>query len=65
MNNQDVIQAAGKAVPPVLYVGLRLGGISLPDWVAIGTLGYILLQSAHLVWKWLRDARGSQTGGSE
>jgi hypothetical protein len=57
MNSNDVLQAAGKAAPPVAYVGVTLVGISLPDWVAIATLAYIGLQAAHLVWRWLRQAK--------
>lgn len=56
MNSNDVFQAAGKAAPPVAYVGVSLAGISLPDWVALATLGYILLQVAHLIWRWYRAA---------
>lgn len=53
----DVLQAAGKVSPPIVYVGVRLMGISLPDWVAIMTLLYIGLQVANLLWRWRRAAR--------
>lgn len=54
MSTNDVLQAAGKAAPPVAYMGVRLVGVSLPDWVAIATLIYIVLQVAHLLWRWSR-----------
>jgi disulfide bond formation protein DsbB len=57
MTSSDVIEAAAKASPPVAYVGVRLVGVSLPDWVAIATLAYLLLQGAHLIWRWRRQAR--------
>jgi len=63
MSSQDVIEAAAKASPPMVYVGARLLGVSLPDWVAFFTLVYILLQTAHLLWRWWRAAhRNSGTG---
>lgn len=62
MDSNDLLQAAGKAAPPVAYMGVRLAGVSLPDWVAIATLVYILLQTAHLIWRWRRAAKRSGTG---
>lgn len=61
MNSNDVFQAAGKAAPPVAYVGVSLAGISLPDWVAIATLVYVVLQAAHLVWRWRRAAQREES----
>lgn len=63
MNSSDVLQAAGKSAPPVLYVGVQLAGISLPDWVAIATLVYIVLQAAYLIWRWRRQARRHTAAG--
>ena len=63
MNTNDVLQAAGKAAPPVAYVGARLVGLSLPDWVALATLVYIGLQVAHLLWRWRRAARRNSGSG--
>jgi hypothetical protein len=57
MDANDIFHAGAKAAPPVAYVGVTLVGISLPDWVAIATLAYIGLQAAHLIWRWLRQAR--------
>lgn len=62
MNPQDLQAAAAKASPPVLYMGVRLLGVSLPDWVAIATLVYILLQAAHLIWRWRRAAARGVAG---
>ena len=63
MNTSDVLQAGGKAAPPVLYIGVKLAGIALPDWVAMATLVYIGLQVAHLVWRWRRQARRNSATG--
>jgi hypothetical protein len=63
MNTNDVLQAAGKSAPPIAYVSVTLLHISLPDWVAILTIGYILLQGAHLVWRWHRQARRNSGSG--
>ena len=62
MTSNDVLQAGAKVAPPVLYVGVRLAGISLPDWVAIATLVYIVLQTAHLIWRWNRQAHRRTAG---
>jgi disulfide bond formation protein DsbB len=63
MTVQDVTKAAAEAAPPVTYVAVRLFGMSLPDWVAMATLVYILLQAAHLIWRWRRQAH--RHGGGE
>lgn len=57
MNSQDLQNAAAKLAPPVAYMGVRLMGVSLPDWVALATLIYIVAQTAHLIWRWRRQAR--------
>lgn len=31
---------------------------TLNEWVAITTIGYVLLQGAYLIWKWVREAKG-------
>jgi hypothetical protein len=63
MTTHDVIKAGVEASPPALYVGVRLSGISMPDWVAIATLIYILLQTAHLLWRWFRQAKRNSSVG--
>lgn len=57
MTGQAAIRSVVEASPPSLFVALKFGGIALPDWVAIATLGYIFLQSAYLIWRWVRAAR--------
>ncbi|WP_084025432.1 hypothetical protein [Bordetella flabilis] len=50
-----------KATPPVVVTAaMSSGWWSDPNhWVIAATLCYIALQSAHLVWKWRREARRS------
>jgi disulfide bond formation protein DsbB len=57
MDANDVTKAAAEAAPAVVYGALRLGGMSMPDWVAVATLVYIVLQAAHLIWRWRRLAK--------
>lgn len=42
------------AAPAV--VGFSLSALTLNEWVAIVTIGYILMQAAYLAWKWRREA---------
>jgi hypothetical protein len=53
----DATMAGAKLSLPA---GALLMGFTLNEWVAIATLVYIVLQSAHLTWKWLRDWRASK-----
>jgi hypothetical protein len=32
-------------------------GLSLPDWAAIVGIGFILLQAAYFIWRWIREAK--------
>jgi hypothetical protein len=57
MNTQDVVKSAAEASPPVVYAALHIFGVSLPDWVALATLAYIILQAGHLLWRWHRQAK--------
>jgi hypothetical protein len=57
MTAQDLSKAAAELTPPVVFGAVRLAGMSLPDWVAAATLVYIVLQAAHLVWRWRRQAK--------
>lgn len=44
------------AAPPVAVTAVAVvEGLTLQDWVCIGTLIYLSLQSAYLLWKWFRD----------
>lgn len=59
---RDIASAGLKSAPPVV-VGLiaSVAQLTLPDWVAIVTIVYVVLQSAHLLWKWFREWRGPET----
>jgi hypothetical protein len=57
MNTHDVMKSAAEASPPVAYASLHMFGVSMPDWVAILTLVYVLLQIGHLMWRWAKSAR--------
>lgn len=47
-----------KAMPPVTVTAVTwMHGLTLNDYVLIGTLVYIGLQAAYLIWKWAREAR--------
>lgn len=53
---QEIAQELAKAAPPVTVTSWAwLNGLTLDKWVAIATLIYIVLQAAHLVWKWWRE----------
>jgi hypothetical protein len=49
---QDVASGAVKVAPPV---AAWLFGLTLNDWVAIGTLIYLALQGGYLLWRWYRE----------
>ncbi|WP_427183515.1 hypothetical protein ACL598_16750 [Bordetella bronchialis] len=56
--NSDISVETLKAAPPVgVTAAAAATGWDLNHWVAIGTLVYIVLQIAHLLWKWRRQAR--------
>lgn len=49
-----------KAGPPVTVTAVTwMSGLTLNDYVLIGTLIYIALQAAYLVWKWVREYRAA------
>lgn len=54
----EVASAAVRTLPPAsVTVGVLSGGLD-PQWfIAIPTVGYILLQGAYLLWKWRREAK--------
>jgi hypothetical protein len=54
---RDALLAAAKSAPPATIACLTLN-----EWVAIATIAYIVLQTAHLVWKWRREAKGGASG---
>lgn len=52
-----------KAAPPVTITALAwMNALTLNEVVALATIGYIVLQSAFLIWKWWREYRkGKET----
>jgi uncharacterized ion transporter superfamily protein YfcC len=56
----EVGTAAAKLTPPAAVVAARLGGLSLQDWVYIVTIAYVVMQGAHLAWKWVKEWRASR-----
>jgi hypothetical protein len=48
----DLGVAGLKLAPPLTVYALTLN-----EWVAVATILYLVLQAAHLVWKWTREAR--------
>jgi hypothetical protein len=51
-----VIHEGVKSAPPVVVAGTAwLFGLTLNDWVAIGTLLYLALQGGFLIWRWFRE----------
>lgn len=63
VSTQDVVKSAAEATPPVVVAALHLGGVSLPDWVALLTAVYVVLQIGHLLWRWTRAARRNSGSG--
>ena len=57
MNHTDETASimATKLTPPVAVIGANIGGISLPEWVTILTIVYLVLMVLHLLWKWQRE----------
>lgn len=55
----DASQAIGnealKVAPAVAVAGTSMLGLDWQAVVYIVTTGYVLLQSAYLVWKWVRE----------
>lgn len=57
----DIAQEGLKAAPPVaVSASVWMGGLTLNEVVLLATLGYIGLQAAYLIWKWVREWRRSR-----
>ena len=56
----DVGAAGAKIALPGAVVGASVAGVSLQSWVYLFTIGFIVLQAAHLIWKWRKEARGKR-----
>lgn len=46
--------AAGKASPPIFVSGAAVAGISLQEWVLTATLVYTVLQTALLIYNFMK-----------
>lgn len=58
INTETIVTEAAKSAPPVaISVASFVGGISLNNIIGVATLFYIILQAAHLIWKWRRDIK--------
>jgi hypothetical protein len=56
-----VLHEGAKSAPPVVVAGTAwLFGLTLNDWVAIGTLAYLALQGGFLVWRWYREYKNKE-----
>lgn len=54
----EVTQEVLKAAPPTVVLGYhKLAGLPIPEWVAVLTGIYLVMQMAYLAWKWWREAR--------
>lgn len=49
--------AAMKASPPAMVSVYAAVSSGLPTLVALATLVYVIVQTAHLCWKWAREAK--------
>lgn len=56
----DVGAAGAKIAIPGGVVAASVAGVSLQSWVYLFTIGFIVLQAAHLIWKWRKEARGKR-----
>lgn len=57
MNRVDLPNEALKATPPVTVLAAPLAGVTLGDVAAALAVAFLLLQIAHLVWKWRKEYR--------
>jgi hypothetical protein len=53
----DAPNTVVQALPSVSVIGATIMGLSLPDWAAIVGIGFILLQAAYFIWRWIREAK--------
>ena len=58
LNTETIVTEATKSAPPVaISIASFVGGINLNNIIGVATLFYIILQAAHLIWKWRRDIK--------
>jgi len=53
----DVVYAGAKASPAIAVSGASAAGMSLQTWVLIATLIYTVLQSALLVYNFIKNRK--------
>jgi hypothetical protein len=54
----EIAQEIAKAAPPVTVTSWAwFHGLTISDLVGWATLAYIALQSAYLLWRWIRQIR--------
>lgn len=53
----EVAGAAVKAVPSLTVVGATIFGYTLQEVAALAATVFVLMQMAHLGWKWRREYR--------
>jgi len=61
VDQHQIAADAVRAVPSAALVGAQVTGLSLPDWAALAGIVFVLLQTAHLVWKWRRDLKSRRS----
>jgi hypothetical protein len=52
--------ALAKLSPAAAVATVSASGWSLQDWVYVVTIAYVLMQGAHLGWKWIREWRAAR-----
>lgn len=56
----EVGAAAAKLSPAAAVATVSASGWSLQEWVYVVTIAYVIMQGAHLGWKWLREWRAAR-----
>lgn len=54
MDRANLAAEATKAAPPVAVSLAPVVGVTLNDLVLLATLGYVVLQTAFLLYRWVR-----------
>jgi hypothetical protein len=56
-----VLHEGAKSAPPVVITAWAwLAGLTINDVLAFATLGYVVLQSVYLLWKWYRESKNKE-----
>lgn len=54
MDRANLAAEVTKAAPPVAVSAASVSGVTLNDLVLLATLGYVVLQAAFLLYRWVR-----------